>query len=79
MTLSINEAVLGITSQDILWELRTEELGGPAADPNLLSRLSRHLIEQRHWLLPLFLPADRETSYQRLAPRLAYLQGRCWM
>ena len=59
MTLSINEAVLGISSQDSLWELRTEELvGGRHADPNLLSRVGRYLIEQRHYF-PLFPPADR--------------------
>ncbi len=59
MTLSINEALLGISSQDILRELRTEELvGGRREDPNLLSRLSRCLIEQRHYF-PLFPPMDR--------------------
>jgi DNA polymerase alpha subunit B len=59
MTLSINEMVLGISSQDVLWQLKHEELvGGKQADPQLLSRLSRYLIEQRHYF-PLFPPTDR--------------------
>ncbi|KAK2002694.1 DNA polymerase alpha/epsilon subunit B [Colletotrichum falcatum] len=59
MTLSMNEMVMGITSQDILWQLRHEELvGGRPSDPSLLSRLSRYLLEQRHFF-PLFPPTDR--------------------
>lgn len=59
MTLSINEMVLGISSQDILWDLRHEELvGGKPATPNLMSRISRYLIEQRHYF-PIFPPIDR--------------------
>ncbi|KAK8041222.1 DNA-directed DNA polymerase alpha subunit POL12 [Apiospora phragmitis] len=64
MTLSLNEVVLGVSSQDALFELRHEELysnagrigGGGGAD--LLSRLPRHLIEQRHYC-PVFPPVDR--------------------
>ncbi|KAI1377461.1 DNA polymerase alpha, subunit B [Hypoxylon crocopeplum] len=60
MTLSINEMVLGISSQDILWDLRHEELaGGRPADANLFSRTSRYLIEQRHYF-PIFPPVDRQ-------------------
>ncbi|KAK1453635.1 DNA polymerase alpha/epsilon subunit B [Colletotrichum paranaense] len=60
MTLSVNEMVMGISSQDILWQLRHEELvGGRPADPSLLSRLSRYLLEQRHFF-PLFPPTDRQ-------------------
>ncbi len=60
MTLSMNEAVMGISSQDILFELRHEELvGGKLQEPNLLSRLCRYLIEQRHYF-PLFPPTDRQ-------------------
>ncbi|KAK3945762.1 DNA polymerase [Diplogelasinospora grovesii] len=58
MTLSINEAVLGISSQDVLWELRHEELVQGKMTDNLLSRVSRYLIEQRHYF-PLFPPTDR--------------------
>ncbi len=60
MTLSINEAVLGISSQDILWDLRQEELvGGRPSEPDLLSRVSRYLLEQRHYF-PIFPPTDRK-------------------
>jgi DNA polymerase alpha subunit B len=59
MTLSLNEVLLGISSQDILYELRNEELvGGKIEDTSLLSRLSRYLLEQRHYF-PLFPPSDR--------------------
>lgn len=60
MTLSINEMNLGISSQDVLYELRSEELVGPKpADAGLLSRLSKYVIEQRHYF-PLFPPTDRK-------------------
>ncbi|KAB5531271.1 DNA polymerase subunit alpha B [Coniochaeta sp. 2T2.1] len=60
MTLSINEMNLGISSQDVLFELRTEELVGPRpADGSLLSRLSKYIVEQRHYF-PLFPPTDRK-------------------
>ncbi|KAK4138352.1 DNA polymerase alpha, subunit B [Trichocladium antarcticum] len=59
MTLSVNEMVLAISSQDVLWELRHEELaGGAGAGGDALARGCRHLIEQRHYF-PLFPPADR--------------------
>ncbi|KAI0379860.1 DNA polymerase alpha, subunit B [Hypomontagnella monticulosa] len=60
MTLSMNEMVLGISSQDILWDLRHEELvGGRVLDPHPLSRASRYLVEQRHYF-PIFPPLDRQ-------------------
>ncbi|KAL2144641.1 hypothetical protein VTI28DRAFT_8852 [Corynascus sepedonium] len=59
MTLSINEAVLGISSQDALWELRSEELVGGARAADALSRVSRYLVEQRHYF-PLFPSSDRK-------------------
>lgn len=59
MTLSLNETVVGISSQDALWELKHEELiGGSVEDTNGLSRVARYLIEQRHYF-PLFPPTDR--------------------
>ncbi|KAH6963913.1 DNA polymerase alpha subunit B N-terminal-domain-containing protein [Fusarium avenaceum] len=61
MTLSINELVLGVSSQDILSQLRAEELvsrSGPQPGADLMSRLCRYLVEQRHYF-PLFPPTDR--------------------
>ncbi|KAI1124510.1 DNA polymerase alpha/epsilon subunit B [Nemania abortiva] len=59
MTLFVNEMVLGISSQDILWNLRQEELvGAKPATPDKMSRISRYLIEQRHYF-PIFPPIDR--------------------
>lgn len=58
MTLSMNEMVLGVSSQDVLYELRCEELAKGAAQGDLMSRLCRHLVEQRHYF-PLFPPTDR--------------------
>ncbi|KAI2465677.1 DNA polymerase alpha, subunit B [Annulohypoxylon bovei var. microspora] len=60
MTLFINEMLLGISSQDVLWDLRQEELvGGRTSEPNLFSRTSRYLVEQRHYF-PIFPPVDRQ-------------------
>ncbi|KAG9231916.1 DNA polymeras-like protein alpha/primase associated subunit [Amylocarpus encephaloides] len=60
MTLSLNEISLGISSQDIMTELRKAEVtGGQPKDTSLLARLPRYLIEQRHFF-PLFPPVDRE-------------------
>lgn len=77
MTLSINEMVLGISSQDALWELRHEELAVAAAAPaagrpaggDALARACRYLLEQRHFF-PLFPPTDR-----RRLPRTGTAEG----
>lgn len=59
MTLSINELVLGVSSQDVLLELRSEEVVAKAAGPgDMMGRLCRYLVEQRHYF-PLFPPSDR--------------------
>lgn len=61
MTLSVNEMVLGLSSQDVLYELRSEELAknvGPGSGGDLMGRLCRYLVEQRHYF-PLFPPSDR--------------------
>ncbi|RFU30100.1 hypothetical protein B7463_g6257, partial [Scytalidium lignicola] len=61
MTLSLNEIVVGVSSQDILTELRYEEVtGGKPQDGGMLARLPKYLIEQRHFF-PLFPPSDRQT------------------
>ncbi|KAI5283661.1 DNA-directed DNA polymerase alpha subunit pol12, partial [Ascosphaera aggregata] len=54
VTVSLNETILGISSLDVLAELRNgEAAGGRPAEKNLLTRLSRYLIEQRHFY-PVF-------------------------
>jgi len=58
-TVNVNEMVLGVSSQDILWELRHEELvSAGVGTGDSLSRACRYLIEQRHFF-PLFPPTDR--------------------
>ena len=60
VTLSLNEAVFGMSSHDVLYELRQEEVsGGRPSESNLLTRLPRYLIEQRHFS-PVFPPPARE-------------------
>lgn len=64
MILSMNETVVALSSQDVLVELRNEELSRAAAAAagggggDLMGRLCRHLVEQRHFF-PLFPPTDR--------------------
>lgn len=57
ITLSVNEMVLGVSSHDVLYELRGEE-ASKGGGGDLKGRLSRYLVEQRHYF-PLFPPADR--------------------
>ncbi|KAK2629352.1 hypothetical protein QTJ16_000172 [Diplocarpon rosae] len=60
MTLSLNEIALGISSQDVLTELRASEVvGGKPRESSVLARLPTYLIEQRNFF-PLFPPVDRE-------------------
>lgn len=62
VTLSLNETVIAISTQDVLFELRAEECTGgskPAEQQNLLARLSRNLIEQRHFY-PIFPPTSTD-------------------
>lgn len=56
MSLWMNEILLGVSTQDILSELRVEEVNNKHGD--MLARLSRYLIQQRHYF-PLFPPTDR--------------------
>ena len=69
-TISLNEVVIGISSQDILFELSKEQLsggkGGPSQD--LMTRLPRHLIEQRHFY-PLFPPVSRDNLPKGSGPK----------
>ncbi|KAL8730371.1 MAG: hypothetical protein Q9166_004136 [cf. Caloplaca sp. 2 TL-2023] len=59
VTVSINENVVAISAQDILYELRGEEVAvGKKREDNLLARLPKYLIQQRHFF-PLYPPVDR--------------------
>jgi DNA polymerase alpha subunit B len=57
--ISLNETVIGISSQDILFELSREQVSGGGAGHDLMTRLPRFLIEQRHFY-PLFPPVSRD-------------------
>lgn len=58
-TLSLNEISLGVSSQDILTELKLSEVvGGTSKESSLLTRLPKYLIEQRNFF-PVFPPLDR--------------------
>jgi DNA polymerase alpha subunit B len=71
MTLSLNEIAIGVSSQDILTELRIAEvIGGKFKDQAMLARLPKYLIEQRNFF-PLFPPVDRESL-----PKTGTLDGR---
>ncbi|PWY94275.1 DNA polymerase [Aspergillus sclerotioniger CBS 115572] len=60
VTLSLNETVIGMCSHDVLYELRREEvLHGKPTEGNLLTRLPKYLIEQRHFQ-PMFPSSARE-------------------
>ena len=59
VTISLNEIVVSISAQDVVYDLRKEEVTvGKPKEKNLLARLPRHLIQQRHFY-PLFPPTDR--------------------
>ncbi|KAJ5568385.1 hypothetical protein N7450_010871 [Penicillium hetheringtonii] len=59
VTLSFNEVVFGMCSHDVLSDLRREEvLHGRPTEGNLLTRLPKYLVEQRHFS-PLFPPSGR--------------------
>ncbi|KAL1966877.1 hypothetical protein VTN77DRAFT_3842 [Rasamsonia byssochlamydoides] len=61
VTLSLNEVVIGMCSHDVLYELRKEEaLGGRPTEGNLLTRLPKYIIEQRHFY-PIFPPSSRDS------------------
>ncbi|KAI1007981.1 hypothetical protein K3495_g263 [Podosphaera aphanis] len=60
MVISLNEISVGISSQDILTELRIAEVtGNRPKDPVLLTRLPKYLLEQRSFF-PLFPPVSRD-------------------
>ena len=59
VALSLNETTVGVTAQDILFDLRREEtVVGRPKESDILARLPGHLIQQRHFS-PIFPPVDR--------------------
>ena len=56
--ISLNETVLAISTQDIMYELSREQLSHGPGLPDLLTRLPGYVIEQRHFF-PLFPPMNR--------------------
>lgn len=84
-TISLNETVIGISSQDILYELSREQVSGGGGGQDLMTRLPRFLIEQRHFY-PLFPPVSRHQSPKGSGPKatgacldLGYLKlGEWW-
>ena len=57
--LSLNEITVGVTAQDILYDLRREEIVvGKPKETDILARLPSHLLQQRHFS-PIFPPIDR--------------------
>jgi DNA polymerase alpha subunit B len=67
-TISLNETVIGISSQDILYELSREQISGGGAGQDLMTRLPRFLIEQRHFY-PLFPPVSRDQLPKGAGPK----------
>lgn len=55
---SLNEVVIGVSSQDILYELSREQVAHGAGS-DLLTRLPGYLIDQRHFF-PLLPPMSRD-------------------
>jgi DNA polymerase alpha subunit B len=67
-TISLNETVIGISSQDILYELSREQVSGGGGGQDLMTRLPRFLIEQRHFF-PLFPPVSRHQLPKGSGPK----------
>jgi len=60
VTIALNETVIALCAQDVLYELRREECTSgvmEAEKRDMLARLSRDLIEQRHFF-PLYPPTS---------------------
>lgn len=59
MTISLNEVMFGISSLDVLDQLRATSIQGGKGGEDYLARLSRNILEQRHYF-PVYPPADRQ-------------------
>ena len=61
IVVTCNDMAVGVSAQDILYDLRLSEASvGASTESNLLTRLSRHVIQQRHFF-PLYPPVNRAT------------------
>jgi DNA polymerase alpha subunit B len=76
--ISLNEVVLGISTQDILFELSREQLSHGSGLPDLLTRLPGFVIEQRHFF-PLYPPAARKGEATGACLDLGYLKLGKWL
>ena len=61
VVVALNEVTLGVSAQDVLFDLRREEVavGGAPAEKNVFARLAKHVVGQSHFF-PLFPPVNRE-------------------
>ena len=59
VVITSNDMVIGVSAQDVLYDLRLSEASvGAVKENNMLTRLSRHIIQQGHFF-PLFPPVNR--------------------
>jgi DNA polymerase alpha subunit B len=58
MTISLNEIMLGMSSLDVLDQLRATGVGNAKGD--FLARLCQNVLQQRHYF-PIFPPLDRQS------------------
>jgi DNA polymerase alpha subunit B len=60
ITISLNEIMLGMSSLDVLDQLRATNVnGGKAAHGDFLARLCQNVLQQRHYF-PVFPPVERQ-------------------
>lgn len=77
ITLSINEMVFGISSQDVLAEMQRQRVSqGKSVTDDPLAQLSRNVVEQRHFF-PVFPPLERQGMGASLD--LSYLKLGEWL
>ena len=61
VVVTCNDMVVGISAQDILYDLRLSEASvGAVKETNMMTRLSRHIVHQGHFF-PLFPPVNRSS------------------
>ena len=82
--LSLNETVVAVSSQDILYALSREQISGGKGQEDLMTRLPRYLIDQRHFY-PLFPPTSPDSQANGnlkptgACPDIGYLKLGEWM